>query len=112
MPRMTDEEKKKEPAVTNDAPVMEEMSMEQLLAEAEKEAAAGAAGAIVSARVIEVGAAGLLVDVGLKGEGFIPLVEFRSLPTPPKVGDTFPVLIKKGAGPEGHAIVSWKEARD
>jgi small subunit ribosomal protein S1 len=107
-------EKPKEQDVTSEAPVKEEMDMEQLLAEAEKEAAAEAAsiGTIVTATVVEVGASGVLVDVGLKAEGLIPLFEFRSLPTPPKAGDTLPVLIKKPAGPEGHALVSWLEAKN
>lgn len=96
--------------MTSEAPVLEEMTMEQLLAEADKEQAA--VGSVVSARVVEVSSTGVLVDAGFKGEGFIPLIEFRALPTPPQPGDTFPVVVKKAAGPEGRTLLSWKEARD
>lgn len=106
----SEEPKKKEPQVTSEAPVMEEMNMEQLLAEAEREQSI--VGSLVSARVVEVGSSGVLVDVGLKGEGFIPLAEFHAVPTPPKAGDVFPVVVKKTGGPDGHLLVSWKEARD
>jgi small subunit ribosomal protein S1 len=95
--------------MTSDAPAKDDMTMEQLLNEAEAEHNAGA---VVTATVVDVTAAGVLVDVGLKGEGFIPLVEFRSAPKPPAVGDSFPAVIKRAAGPEGHALVSWREARE
>lgn len=100
----------KESDVTTEAPVMEEMTMEQLLAEAEKDQAL--VGSTVNAKVIEVSASGVIVDIGMKAEGFIPLLEFRSLPTPPQAGETFPVVIKKPSGADAHVLVSWKEARD
>src|SRR5262245_60237435 len=87
------------------------MNMEQLLSLSEA-APASKAGSLVTAYVVDVTPAGVLVDVGLKVEGFIPLSEFRSLPKPPAVGESFPVLIKRMAGPEGHPLVSWREARE
>lgn len=93
----------------NDTPVRDDMDMEQLLSQAAPE---GRAGAVVEARVVEASPEGLLVDVGLKQEGFIPMAEFRSLARPPAVGETFPAVIKRVSGPEGRPLVSWREARD
>lgn len=95
--------------VTSEAPVKDDMSMEELLAEAEAQSRPGS---LVTAHVVEVTPAGVLVDVGLKVEGLVPLAEFRSQAQPPKVGDSFPALIKRLSGPEGHPLVSFKEARD
>src|SRR5688572_10330901 len=85
------------------------MNMEELLAEAAPQSRPGS---LVTAHVVEVSAAGVLVDVGLKIEGFIPIGEFRSQPKPPEVGDSFPALIKRISGPEGHPLVSFREARE
>jgi len=91
------------------APAADEMTMEELLAEAEREKSL--VGTAVTARVVDIGASGVLVDIGLKSEGVIPLAEFHALPAPPKPGDTFPVVIKSPSGPDGHTLVSWSEAR-
>lgn len=95
--------------MTSDVPVKDEMSMEELLAEAEAQSRPGA---LVTAHVVEVSPNGVLVDVGLKVEGVIPLAEFRGQAKPPQVGDSFPAIIKRMAGPEGHPLVSFKEARE
>ncbi len=93
----------------SDTPVKDEMNMEDLLAESSP---VGEVGSVVSAYVVESSNKGLLVDLGLKVEGFIPIVEFRTLPKPPAVGDTIPALIKRMAGPDGHPLASWREARE
>ncbi len=95
--------------VTSDAPVVEEMSMEELLKEAD--APPLQSGGLVNAYVVDVSPTGVLVDVGLKVEALIPLSEFRSLAKPPVAGDTIPVLVKRASGPEG-PVVSFKEARE
>ncbi len=61
--------------MTSEVPVKEEMDMEQLLSEAAPESKAGS---LVTAYVVEVSPMGLLVDVGLKVEGFIPMSETKS----------------------------------
>jgi len=94
----------------NEVSVLDEMSMEDLMNEAD--AAAGKVGTVVTAHVVDVAPNGVLVDVGLKVEGFIPFSEFRALPKPPAKGDSFPALIKRMDGPEGHPLVSWREARE
>jgi len=97
--------------VTSEAPVKHDadMSMEQLLAESEAQSRPGS---LVTATVVEVTPTAVLVDVGLKVEGLIALAEFRGQPKPPAVGDSFPALIKRMGGPEGHPLVSFKEARE
>lgn len=94
--------------MTSEAPVVEEMTMEELLKESAPQVRSGG---VVTAYVVDVSSTGVAVDVGLKVEAVIPLGEFRSLPKPPVVGDTFPVLVKRPSGPEG-PVVSFKEARD
>ncbi|MBL8024129.1 MAG: 30S ribosomal protein S1 [Elusimicrobia bacterium] len=94
--------------MTSDAPAVEEMTMEELLKESAPQIRSGG---MVTAYVVEVSDAGVLVDVGLKVEALIPLAEFRSLPKPPVLGDTFPVLVKRASGPGG-PVVSFKEARE
>ncbi|MBL0058709.1 MAG: 30S ribosomal protein S1 [Elusimicrobia bacterium] len=94
--------------MTSEAPVVDDMSMEELLKESAPQSRSGS---LVTATVVEVTSTGVLVDVGLKVEASIPLAEFRSLAKPPVVGDSFPVLIKRASGPEG-PVVSLREARD
>ncbi len=95
--------------VTKELPMQEEMTMEELLGES---AAPSQVGSVVTAHVVESTPNGLLVNVGLKVEGFIPFSEFRALPHPPAPGESFPVIIKHMGGPEGHPLVSWREARE
>jgi small subunit ribosomal protein S1 len=95
----------------SEIPIKDEMTMEQLLRE-EESASSSKGGGVVTAHVVEVTAAGVLVDVGLKGEGFIPIAEFASQPKPPAVGDSFPAVIKRKSGPDGHPLVSMREAKD
>jgi len=89
--------------------VQDEMTMAELLNESAPQSRSGS---LVTAHVVEVSPTGVLVDVGLKVEGFIPIAEFRGAAKPPVVGDSFPALIKRVSGPEGHPLVSFKEARD
>jgi small subunit ribosomal protein S1 len=94
----------------SEVPIKDEMSMEELLREAD--AAQSKTGAVVTAYVVDVLPNGVLVDVGLKEEGFIPLSEFQSLPKPPAKGESFPAVIKRMSGPEGRPLVSMKDAKD
>lgn len=92
----------------SEVPVADEMTMEELLKESAPQVRTGG---VVTAYVVDVSATGVVVDVGLKVEAVIPIGEFRSLPKPPVVGDTFPVLVKRASGPEGPSV-SFKEARE
>jgi len=90
-----------------DVPMNEEMTMEELLNEAAPQSRAGS---LVTATVVAIAPEGVLVDVGLKVEGLIPLGEFSHLSHPPAVGESFPALIKN-MGP-GQPLVSFREARE
>lgn len=85
----------------------EDMSMDALMANTPPVTE----GEIMMARVVEARADGLLVDVGMKVESFIPIKEFGPH-TRFQVGDEIPVLIKKGSGAGEQLQVSWRRARE
>ena len=64
-------------------------------------------GQMVSGVVVEVGQEYIFVDIGLKSEGRIPAVEFK---TPPKIGDRVYVILIKREGYGGAAIVGSSDA--
>lgn len=75
-------------------------------------------GQLIEGEVVAVNSDFVFVDVKLKSEGKIPLVEFE---TPPKRGDTVQVILLHKEGKEGQVIVSklqadtrvlWKKIRD
>jgi small subunit ribosomal protein S1 len=68
-----------------------------------------AAGEIVKGRIIEVRPKEVLVDIGYKSEGVIPLSEFLE-PTTAKVGDEIDVLIEKLEDKEGNVVLSHEKA--
>ncbi|MGQ0645147.1 MAG: 30S ribosomal protein S1 [Elusimicrobiota bacterium] len=95
--------------MTADEIVLDDLNMEELLKESSAESRVGA---VVTAHVVDETSGGLLVDVGLKVEGFIPMAEFRARAHPPARGESFPAVIKRMDGPDGHPLVSWREARE
>ncbi len=66
-------------------------------------------GEIVIGTVVEVNNTSVAIDVGLKSEGLISILEFRDNKV--KVGDKLSVLIELIEGPEGHPIVSYRKAQ-
>ena len=89
----------------------EEMSMEQLLAEANVTNAGGAtSGTLVEGTVVGLDQTHLIVNVGLKQDAFLSLGEFSG--NVPAVGAKIPILILRTNGPEGHPVISWKQARE
>jgi len=68
-----------------------------------------AAGEIVKGRVIEVRPKEVLVDIGYKSEGVVPLSEFLE-PSAVKVGDEIDVLIEKLEDKEGNVVLSHEKA--
>jgi small subunit ribosomal protein S1 len=68
-----------------------------------------AAGDIVKGRIIEVRPKEVLVDIGYKSEGVIPLHEFEE-PTAAKVGEEIDVLIEKLEDKEGMVVLSKEKA--
>jgi small subunit ribosomal protein S1 len=88
-----------------EAILTEEMNMDALMAHS----VPAVEGEIMTAKVVEVREDGLLVDVGMKVESFIPLKEFGPQ-TRFQAGDEIPVLIKKSSGPGEQLQVSWRRA--
>jgi len=69
-------------------------------------------GKIMKGRVIKVMASHVLVDIGLKSEGVVPLEDFTegATPTKPKVGDEVEAVLEKSDRKEGYFILSKKSA--
>src|SRR5688572_24865698 len=69
-------------------------------------------GEIVPGRVIGVTANAVVVDVGYKSEGLIPLEEFtdRDGKLSVNVGDDVDVLLEKTEDVEGHVLLSYQKA--
>ena len=65
---------------------------------------------IVPGRVISVDDDSVLIDVGLKSEGSIPLSEWNAEEDPPKPGDIVKVLIENIEDEMGGVEVSKKRA--
>ncbi len=68
-----------------------------------------AAGEIVKGTIIEVRPKEVLVDIGYKSEGVVPLFEFLD-PNAAKVGDVIDVLIERLENKEGMVILSHEKA--
>ena len=69
-------------------------------------------GTIVKGRVIKIAANHVLVDIGMKSEGMIPLEEFGQGPDVvlPKPGDEIEASLERTDHKEGHFILSKKKA--
>lgn len=67
---------------------------------------------IVKGRVIQIFGDEVIVDIGYKAEGVIPISEFErpGFPLDVKVGDEIEVLVEKKDTPEGLIVVSKKKA--
>ncbi len=75
--------------------------------------AAGLEGTVVKGQVIAVENDMVLIDVGLKSEGRVPLKEFGAAGHPPelKAGDTVEVFLERMEGKNGEAQLSREKAR-
>jgi len=80
--------------------------MEEALKQSEKRFAVGE---IVPGTVIEIRPKEVLVDIGYKSEGVIPITEFEDLPNL-KVGDVVDVLIERLEDSEGMVVLSREKA--
>jgi len=82
------------------------LTMEEALKQSEKRFAVGE---IVPGTVIEIRPKEVLVDIGYKSEGVIPITEFEDLPNL-KVGDVVDVLIERLEDSEGMVVLSREKA--
>ncbi len=71
-----------------------------------------AEGEIVKGKVVSIGANSVVVDVGYKSEGLIPVDEFLDAEgkVPVKVGDEVEVLLERTEDVEGHVLLSYTKA--
>ena len=67
-------------------------------------------GEVVHGRVVHVGTGEVLVDVGYKSEGTIPIEEFQRHGTLPKVGDEIEVYLEAKEDSEGLIVLSKDKA--
>jgi len=67
-------------------------------------------GEVVHGRVVHVGMSEVLVDVGYKSEGTIPIEEFHRHGTLPKVGDEIEVYLEAKEDSEGLIVLSKDKA--
>jgi small subunit ribosomal protein S1 len=70
------------------------------------------AGKVVKGRVIRITPTHVLVDIGLKSEGVIPIEEFTEAadPVKPKPGDEVEAVLEKTDRKEGYFVLSKKSA--
>lgn len=87
-----------------------EMSMEGLFASQEDFRKKLNSREIVKVKVIQTGPEYVLVDIGEKKEGLIPLSDFKNEKAPPAVGSEVPAVLDKRGGEERHAILSHTRA--
>ena len=67
-------------------------------------------GEVVRGRVVHVGSSEVLVDVGYKSEGSIPIEEFHRHGTLPKVGEEIEVYLEAKEDSEGLIVLSKDKA--
>ncbi|OGR81668.1 MAG: hypothetical protein A2X32_03880 [Elusimicrobia bacterium GWC2_64_44] len=89
----------------------EELSMADLLKAEEKVSEKIQSRGIVSVKVVQVTADLVLVDIGEKKEGAIPLVEFQDEKTP-VAGDEVQAVLDKKGGEGRYTILSHRRARE
>ena len=67
-------------------------------------------GEVVRGRVVEVRDSEILVDIGYKSEGTIPIEEFRHAGSLPKVGEEIEVYLESKEDNEGLIVLSKDKA--
>ncbi|HKB79810.1 MAG TPA: S1 RNA-binding domain-containing protein, partial [Thermoanaerobaculia bacterium] len=97
------------PADTGD---LENLGMEQLLDIYEKRMASLSEGDIVRGRVLKLMPNEVVIDVGYKSEGLLPLTEVRTYEgtVTVKPGDEIEVFIERMEDPSGYVILSREKA--
>src|SRR5438445_13765776 len=68
-------------------------------------------GEVVRGRVVHVGSSEVLVDVGYKSEGSIPIEEFHRHGTLPKVGEEIEAYLEAEEASEGRIVLSKEKSR-
>ncbi len=89
-----------------------EMSMEGLFASQEDFRKRLNSREIVKVKVVQAGPEYVLVDIGEKKEGLIPLTDFQSEKNLPAVGSEISAVLEKRGGEERHAVLSHMRAME
>ncbi len=91
---------------------LESIGMDELLRIYDEKIADFSEGDIVHGRVVQVNPNEILIDIGYKSEGILPIAEARSRDGEInlKKGDELDVYVEKLEGPSGHTIVSREKA--
>ncbi|MBI2213707.1 MAG: 30S ribosomal protein S1 [Acidobacteria bacterium] len=101
-----DEPKKKQQSKNE----LEGVGMDELLRIYDEKMAEFSEGDIVRGRVVQVNANEILIDIGYKSEGMLPIGELRFGDVEIKRGDEVDVYIERLEGPSGHTLVSREKA--
>src|SRR5579884_616433 len=99
---------------TGEGPTEAESGMEALLREADYAFHRLRRGETIEGTVVRVDQDEVLVDIGLKSEGIIPMRELYSEgeeAEPLQIGDRTLVYVMQPEGQEGHAVLSLRRAR-
>src|SRR5262245_54362912 len=107
--RHMDTQKRKDQSLAGGPPEVQETpeeSMEQWFTRGVSDLEEGE---VVRGRVVEVRDSEVLVDIGYKSEGTIPIEEFRHS-GPPKVGDSIEVYLEAKEDSEGLIVLSKDKA--
>ncbi|MBI4610667.1 MAG: 30S ribosomal protein S1 [Candidatus Rokubacteria bacterium] len=67
-------------------------------------------GEVLRGRIVQVGDGEVLVDVGYKSEGMIPIEEFHRAGTVPRIGDEIEVYLEAKEDAEGFIVLSKEKA--
>ena len=89
---------------------LEGVGMDELLRIYDEKMAEFSEGDIVRGRVVQVNANEILIDIGYKSEGMLPISELRFGDVEIKRGDEVDVFIDRLEGPSGHTLVSREKA--
>ncbi len=113
VPRMESTEEQREAAVAaSDTVSGEELTYEQMASLYDESMRNLKEGDIVQGRVIEINSNSVVVDVGYKSEGLVPLEEFTNFDgeLDVEIGEHVEVLLEKTEDREGHVLLSKRKA--
>ncbi len=93
-----------------DADLFKSLLDQKELAQGKGSAASMQPGQILKGKIVEINKEFVVVDVGLKSEGLIPIAEFNK-PQELFLGNTVEVLLDKAEGADGQIVLSQEKAR-
>ena len=106
------EEQQGTPVAGGDSVSGEELTYEQMVSLYDESMRNLKEGDIVQGQVIEINANSVVIDVGYKSEGLVPIEEFTNFngELTVEVGQEVEVLLEKTEDKEGHVLLSKRKA--